>query len=75
MNAEERFLSHLKELHLDFPNLRIVLEHASTKAAVDMVSIHYNYRSDYRHNYYVTGQIFRAQCSLYYHRSSFGIGR
>ncbi|KAJ3114623.1 hypothetical protein HDU96_001879 [Phlyctochytrium bullatum] len=37
LNAEERFLSHLKELHADFPKLRIVLEHATTKAAVDMV--------------------------------------
>ncbi|KAJ3218083.1 hypothetical protein HDU67_006641 [Dinochytrium kinnereticum] len=37
LNAEERFLSHLQELHKDFPNLRIVLEHATTKAAVDMV--------------------------------------
>ncbi|KAJ3333041.1 hypothetical protein HDU76_011994 [Blyttiomyces sp. JEL0837] len=37
LNAEERFLKHLKELHSDFPKLRIVLEHATTKAAVDMV--------------------------------------
>ncbi|KND00895.1 dihydroorotase, homodimeric type [Spizellomyces punctatus DAOM BR117] len=37
MNAEERFLKHLEQLHRDFPNLRIVLEHATTKAAVDMV--------------------------------------
>ncbi|KAK9729525.1 dihydroorotase [Basidiobolus ranarum] len=37
MNAEETFLSHLKELHEAFPKLRIVLEHATTKAAVDMV--------------------------------------
>ncbi|KAJ3416529.1 hypothetical protein HDV05_001266 [Chytridiales sp. JEL 0842] len=37
LNAEERFLKHLKKLHADFPKLRIVLEHATTKAAVDMV--------------------------------------
>jgi dihydroorotase len=37
LNAEERFLRHLKKLHCDFPKLKIVLEHASTKAAVDMV--------------------------------------
>ncbi|KAJ3019216.1 hypothetical protein HKX48_002292 [Thoreauomyces humboldtii] len=37
MNAEERFLKHLESLHRDFPNLRIVLEHATTKAAVEMV--------------------------------------
>lgn len=37
LNAEEAFLKHLKQLHMDFPKLRIVLEHASTKAAVDMV--------------------------------------
>eukprot|EP00842_Homolaphlyctis_polyrhiza_P006772 jgi/Hompol1/7096/HPOL_000742-RA len=37
LNAEERFLKHLQQLHADFPNLKIVLEHATTKAAVDMV--------------------------------------
>ncbi|KAI9094993.1 hypothetical protein DFS34DRAFT_628054 [Phlyctochytrium arcticum] len=37
MNAEERFLKHLAELHRDFPKLRIVLEHATSKAAVEMV--------------------------------------
>ncbi|KAI9199238.1 uncharacterized protein BJ171DRAFT_462586 [Polychytrium aggregatum] len=37
MNAEERFLTHLKELHRDFPKLKIVLEHATTKAAVEVV--------------------------------------
>ena len=37
LNAEERFLIHLKQLHTDFPKLKIVLEHATTKAAVDMV--------------------------------------
>ena len=37
LNAEERFLVHLKQLHTDFPKLKIVLEHATTKAAVDMV--------------------------------------
>lgn len=38
MNAEEKFLVHLKQLHQDFPKLKIVLEHATTKAAVDMVN-------------------------------------
>jgi dihydroorotase len=37
LNAEEKFLTHLKQLHADFPKLKIVLEHATTKAAVDMV--------------------------------------
>jgi dihydroorotase len=37
MNAEERFLKHLVSLHKDFPRLKIVLEHATTKAAVDTV--------------------------------------
>ncbi|KAJ3195318.1 hypothetical protein HK101_000508 [Irineochytrium annulatum] len=37
LNAEERFLKHLTQLHADFPKLRIVLEHATTKAAVDLV--------------------------------------
>ncbi|CAG8667173.1 17035_t:CDS:2 [Racocetra persica] len=37
MNAEEKFLVHLKQLHNDFPKLKIVLEHATTKAAVDTV--------------------------------------
>ncbi|KAJ2549461.1 dihydroorotase [Coemansia sp. RSA 1933] len=37
LNAEERFLDTLRELHKDFPRLRIVLEHATTKAAVDCV--------------------------------------
>lgn len=37
LNAEEKFLKHLKQLHSDFPSLRIVLEHATTRAAVEMV--------------------------------------
>ncbi|CAI2169541.1 18401_t:CDS:2 [Funneliformis geosporum] len=37
MNAEEKFLIHLKKLHNDFPKLKIVLEHATTKAAVETV--------------------------------------
>ena len=32
LNAEEHFLKHLQQLHKDFPKLRIVLEHATTKA-------------------------------------------
>ncbi|KAJ2803790.1 dihydroorotase [Coemansia helicoidea] len=37
LNAEERFLDTLRELHAAFPRLRIVLEHATTRAAVDCV--------------------------------------
>ncbi|KAI8969047.1 hypothetical protein BDF20DRAFT_839013 [Mycotypha africana] len=37
MNAEERFLPQLEKIHRAFPKLKIVLEHATTKAAVDMV--------------------------------------
>ncbi|KAI8910328.1 hypothetical protein EDD86DRAFT_190006 [Gorgonomyces haynaldii] len=37
LNAEEKFLKHLQQLHKDFPKLKIVLEHATTKAAVEMV--------------------------------------
>jgi dihydroorotase len=37
MNAEERFLHHLIQLHRDFPRLRIVMEHVTTAAAVETV--------------------------------------
>ena len=37
LNAEELFLNHLVKLHHDFPRLKIVLEHATTKAAVETV--------------------------------------
>ncbi|KIM21821.1 hypothetical protein M408DRAFT_79992 [Serendipita vermifera MAFF 305830] len=37
MNAERHFLKHLETLHRDFPRLRIVLEHATTKEAVETV--------------------------------------
>ncbi|KAI9263753.1 dihydroorotase, homodimeric type [Sporodiniella umbellata] len=37
MNAEERFLPQLEKIHRAFPSLKIVLEHATSKAAVDMV--------------------------------------
>lgn len=37
MNAERRFIPHLEALHRDFPRLRIVLEHATTKEAIDTV--------------------------------------
>jgi dihydroorotase len=37
MNAERVFLKHFEQIHLDFPKLKMVLEHASTKEAVDMV--------------------------------------
>jgi dihydroorotase len=37
LNAEPAFLPHLFKIHQDFPKLRIVLEHATTRAAVEAV--------------------------------------
>jgi dihydroorotase len=37
LNAEKHFLKHLRQLALDFPNLRIVLEHATTSEAIETV--------------------------------------
>jgi len=37
LNAEPAFLPTLKSLHESFPNLRIILEHCSTAAALDAV--------------------------------------
>ncbi|KAF8220360.1 Dihydroorotase [Tricholoma matsutake] len=37
LNAEAKFLHHLHRLHNAFPSLRIVLEHATTRAAVEAV--------------------------------------
>jgi len=37
LNAEIKFLPHLRALHARFPKLRIVLEHATTRAAVEAV--------------------------------------
>ncbi|KAH9981853.1 Dihydroorotase [Russula compacta] len=37
INAEPTFLPHLRKLHAHFPRLRIVLEHATTRAAVETV--------------------------------------
>lgn len=37
LNAEKSFLKHLVKLHKDFPNLKIVLEHATTADAVETV--------------------------------------
>ncbi|KKY25072.1 putative homodimeric type [Phaeomoniella chlamydospora] len=37
MNAEERFLPTLLDLHRRFPNLRIILEHCTTEAAIKAV--------------------------------------
>ena len=37
INAEPTFLPHLRKLHANFPRLRIVLEHATTRAAVETV--------------------------------------
>ena len=37
LNAEMSFLPHLRKLHEQFPKLKIVLEHATTRAAVEAV--------------------------------------
>jgi dihydroorotase len=37
LNAEEKFLPTLRSIHQQFPSLRIVLEHCTTKAAVEAV--------------------------------------
>ena len=37
LNAEAAFLPHLRKIHERFPKLRIVLEHATTSAAVEAV--------------------------------------
>lgn len=37
LNAEATFLPHLVALHKRFPRLRIVLEHATSRAAVECV--------------------------------------
>lgn len=37
LNAEEKFLPALVKLHKDFPNLKIILEHCTTKAAIDTI--------------------------------------
>ncbi|TFK43213.1 hypothetical protein BDQ12DRAFT_674588 [Crucibulum laeve] len=37
LNAESQFLPHLLKIHAAFPKLRIVLEHATTSAAIDAV--------------------------------------
>jgi dihydroorotase len=37
LNAERAFLPHLHKIHERFPKLRIVLEHATTRAAVEAV--------------------------------------
>jgi dihydroorotase len=37
INAEPAFLPHLRKLHTTFPKLRIVLEHATTRASVECV--------------------------------------
>ncbi len=37
INAEQTFLPHLRKLHAHFPRLRIVLEHATTRAAVEAI--------------------------------------
>lgn len=37
LNAEVQFLPHLLKIHQAFPKLRIVLEHATTRAAIEAV--------------------------------------
>ncbi|KAG7449440.1 Dihydroorotase [Guyanagaster necrorhizus] len=37
LNAEPHFLPHLASIHKEFPRLRIVLEHATTRAAIEAV--------------------------------------
>ena len=37
LNAEPAFIPHLRKIHERFPKLRIVLEHATTRAAVEAV--------------------------------------
>lgn len=38
LNAESKFLPALQKLHRDFPTLRIILEHATTKDAIDTIN-------------------------------------
>lgn len=38
LNAEKHFLPALLKLHDDFPNLKIILEHATTKDAIDTIN-------------------------------------
>lgn len=42
LNAEKHFLQHLRKLATDFPKLKIVLEHATTKEAVDCVRVRWD---------------------------------
>lgn len=37
LNAESKFLPALEKLHHDFPNLKIILEHCTSKDAIDMI--------------------------------------
>lgn len=37
LNAEESFLPVLKKIHQDFPNLKIVLEHCTSKDAIEAI--------------------------------------
>ncbi|CAH7688977.1 hypothetical protein BY996DRAFT_6431673 [Phakopsora pachyrhizi] len=37
LNAEEKFLPQLIKIHKNFPKLRVILEHATTRAAVETV--------------------------------------
>ncbi|SCV99427.1 LAFE_0A02916g1_1 [Lachancea fermentati] len=39
LNAEESFLPALKKLHQDFPNLKIILEHCTTAAAIETIEM------------------------------------
>ncbi len=37
LHAEEDFLQHLTKIHSNFPKLKIVLEHVTTKKSIDLV--------------------------------------
>lgn len=51
LNAESKFLPALKKLHQDFPTLKIVLEHCTTKAAIDTIE---ELNSDYKEGNSIT---------------------
>lgn len=45
LNAEPEFLPILKKLHNDFPNLKIILEHCTSKEAIETIeSLNANYK-------------------------------
>ncbi|CAK7897802.1 dihydroorotase [[Candida] anglica] len=47
LNAESKFLPALEKLHKDFPNLKIILEHCTSKDAIDTIEkINANLKDD-----------------------------